>query len=573
MSNDIPKVTHPKIAEAFDLMTRGRMNRREFVRIAALLGVSAGTAYALAGVKPAAAADMAMPFPADDAAAKMGGKIRIAMQIQKMEDPATYSWVQMSNQTRQITEYLVMTGVDNVTRPMLAEKWEASPDLKTWTFTLRKGVMWHNGEELTSEHIKWNFMRWCDPKVASSNIGLSTFSSIVQEVDKGEKDDKGNAKKTKELIAGSIETPDKYTIKLNLAKPVLSVPEDLYNYPTTILHPSFKAPFHDNPIGTGPYRLTELKVGEKCLLQRVTKTTDGKDFTYWGGKVYLDEIQYLHYEAENQLAAMQSGQVDAIYEFTSDQMELAKSIAGAQIIPARTAQTNVVRMQIDQKPFDNIKVRKAMQMSIDRSAIKALVYSDGGDVGEDHHVSPLHPEYFALPPIKRDVAGAKAMLKEAGIENLEVTVDVGNTEGPWQQQMVEAMRDQMKDAGIKLNLNVMPANKYWEIWDKTAFGATSWTHRPLGTMVLSLAYRSGVPWNETHYKNPAFDAALNEAEATLDVVARKAKMEKVQKILQDDAIILQSLWRPIFSVAAKKVHGYPAHPTQYHQLNKVWVDA
>ena len=159
------------------------------------------------------------------------------------------------------------------------------------------------------------------------------------------------------------------------------------------------------------------------------------------------------------------------------------------------------------------------------------------------------------------------------MSNLEVSIDVGNTEGPYQQQMVEAMRDQMAEAGIKLNLNVMPANKYWEIWDKTPFGCTSWTHRPLGTMVLSLAYRKGVPWNESHYDNPEFDKALDDAESTLDVTARRAKMEKVEKILQDDAIILQCLWRPIYTVAAKKVHGYPPHPTQYHQLNKTWVDA
>ena len=571
MSNESSPVSHPKVAEAFDLLKRGRMDRREFVRIAALLGVSAGSAYALAGLKPAYAA--AMPFPPDDPKAKMGGVIRIGMQVQKMEDPATYSWIQMSNQTRQIAEYMVMTDTNNITRPMLAEKWDASPDLKTWTFTLRKGIKWHNGEEFTSDHVKWNFTRWCDPKVASSNIGLSTFSAIVKDIDKGEKDDKGKAKMTKVLIDGAIETPDKHTVVLHLAKPVLSVPEDLYNYPTVILHPSFVAPFHNNPIGTGPYRLVELKVGEKCILKRVDKTTDGKDFAYWGGKVYLDEIHYIHYEAENQLTAMQSGQVDAVYEFTSDQMELAKSIPGAQIIPARTAQTNVCRMQVNQKPFDNPKIRKAMQMCLDRPAIKALVYPDGGDAGEDHHVAPLHPEYFALPPLKRDIAGARTLLKEAGAENLEVSIDVGNTEGPWQQQMVEAMRDQMAEAGIKLNLNVMPANKYWEIWDKTVFGATSWTHRPLGTMVLSLAYRTGVPWNESRYANPEFDTALDDAEATLDVSARKTKMEKVEKILQGDAVILQSLWRPIYSIAAKKVHGYPAHPTQYHQLNKVWVEA
>ena len=89
---------------------------------------------------------------------------------------------------------------------------------------------------------------------------------------------------------------DDHTIRLHLNKAVLSVPEDCYNYPTAILHPSFKAPFSDNPIGTGPYTLTELAVGDRCFLKRIDKTTDGKDFKYWGGDVYLDEIHYYNYD-------------------------------------------------------------------------------------------------------------------------------------------------------------------------------------------------------------------------------------------------------------------------------------
>src|SRR5690606_27506429 len=135
----------------------------------------------------------------------------------------------------------------------------------------------------------------------------------------------------------------------------------------------------------------------------------------------------------------------------------------------------------------------------------------------------IHPEYFALPPLKRDPEAAKKLLTEAGFaDGLEVTIDVGNTDGPWHQTVCEAMRDQMKDAGITLNINVLPPSKYWEIWTQTPFGATAWTHRPLGTMVMSLGYRSGVPWNESGYANPEFDKALDEAEATLDVEKRRA---------------------------------------------------
>ena len=328
---------HPKAREAFDLMERGRLSRRGFIRGAALVGVSAGAAYAMAGLPSPAYAQSMTPFPDDDPNAKTGGTLKVALQIQKMEDPATYSWVEMSNQTRHMLEHLTMTGPDNITRPMLAESWEASDDLKTWTFNIRKGVMWHNGEELIADHIKFNVERWADPNLGSSNIGFSSISALTEEVDSGEKNDDGSAKMVKKLRAGAIEVPDNHTIRFNLSKAVLSFPEEMYNYPTAIVHPSFKAPLSDNPIGTGPYTLSELIVGDRCILKRITKTTDGKDFAYWGGKTYLDEIHYYNFDEDNMLTAFAGGDVDAIYEFSIEQMELAKALDG-DIIAARTAQ-------------------------------------------------------------------------------------------------------------------------------------------------------------------------------------------------------------------------------------------
>merc|ERR1711938_462712 len=137
-TNETSSKMHPKVREAQEQMDSGRLSRREFVRYAALLGVGAGAAYAMAGLpSPAVAQDAAnLPFPADDPNAKAGGILKVAMQVQKIDDPATFSWTQASNQTRHMLEYLAMTGPDNVTRPMLAEGWEASDDLKTWTFHL-----------------------------------------------------------------------------------------------------------------------------------------------------------------------------------------------------------------------------------------------------------------------------------------------------------------------------------------------------------------------------------------------------------------------------------------------------
>jgi peptide/nickel transport system substrate-binding protein len=201
-----------------------------------------------------------------------------------------------------------------------------------------------------------------------------------------------------------------------------------------------------------------------------------------------------------------------------------------------------------------------------------LAHRGMGAVGENHHVAEIHPEYAKLPPLKRDIAKAKALLAEAGFpDGVKVTCNVGNTDGTWEQDSVQVLKENAAEAGIDITINVMPSAQYWEVWDKAPFSLTSWTHRPLGTMVLSLAYRSGVPWNESGYKNPAFDAALDEAEAILDVTKRKEAMAKVEKILQDDAIMVQPFFRSVFTAAKDNVMNYRTHPTRYHQFNSIWL--
>ncbi|MCZ7599185.1 MAG: ABC transporter substrate-binding protein [Gammaproteobacteria bacterium] len=212
---------------------------------------------------------------------------------------------------------------------------------------------------------------------------------------------------------------------------------------------------------------------------------------------------------------------------------MAESLPNSTIYSAETAQTGVMRMRVDKPPFDDIRVRRAVQACCDVDAYPSLVFGGRAQFAEHHHVAQIHPEYFELPKPVRDVEKAKRLLAEAGYANgLDLSIDVGNTSGPWQQQCCEILKEQCAEAGINLSLNVMPSSRYWEIWTETPFGLTEWTHRPLGTMVLSLGYRSGVPWNESGYANPEFDAALDEAEAIVDPVERSKVMEKVQRILR-----------------------------------------
>jgi peptide/nickel transport system substrate-binding protein len=365
-----------------------------------------------------------------------------------------------------------------------------------------------------------------------------------------------------------VQKVDDHTVRLNLNTPVLSIPENLYNYPSGIVHRDFEKEGGDlskNPVGTGPYTLAKFKVGEIAVLKK-------RETPYWGGEVFLDEIRFvdLGEDAGAYLAAIASKQVDGIYLLDLTTLDAAKNIPGIKVVSVPSATTGVLRMKITQKPFTDLRIRKAVQKCCDVQRMLDIAQRGLGIVAEHHHVAKIHPEYFALKPFKQDIPGAKKLLAEAGYpDGIQLTCNVGNTTGVWEQDSLAVLKEDAAKAGINIKMNVMPSAQYWDVWTKAPFSLTTWAHRPLGIMVLNLAYRTGVPWNESSYANPDFDAALNDAESTFDIEKRRAKMEKVEQILQDDAIMVQPFFRSIFTAVRENVVGFEMHPTFYYRFYKV----
>ncbi|MEX0697159.1 MAG: ABC transporter substrate-binding protein [Dongiaceae bacterium] len=536
MAEDLKKI-HSYLPKLVEEMETGKLERREFLRIAALLGLSATAAYAIAGLTP-----LAKPARA----ATAGGTVRISIRVPALDNPHTYSWVYDSNSTRQACDYLTRTGVDNVTRPWLVEKWEASDDLKTWTLNLRKGVKWSDGEDLVADHAIWNMKRWLDPAVGSSILGLMKGYMM---------NDDGTAI----WDANAIEKVSDYQIRLNARAPQLAVPEHLFHYPALILHPSDNGVFGLGAKGTGAFTMVEYEVGKKAVFER----RDG----YWGKPAILDRLEFIDHgdDAAAALGALASKQVHGLYEASTTQYAALQKMEHVQVHQISTGQTGVARMQEIHEQWKDPRVRKAMRLALDTEKLVQIAHLGLGAPGEHHHVAPVHPEYAKLPFMKQDIAAAKKLLAEAGYPNGIEAEIVCKKDPDWELISVQAMVQMWKEIGANIKINVLPSAQYWDIWNAPTnpFAFTAWTHRPLGVMVLGLAYRTGVPWNESHWSNAKFDSLLAKAEGTLDVEKRREVMVEIETLMLEEGPICLPLWRAVFTAMDKRLQGYVMHPTNY----------
>lgn len=555
---------HPAIPEAQEQLAQGRISRRDFLRLSTLLGLSLGTAKFLAACGAPTAEPAAPVAPAATEAPaggiKRGGTLRVATQVPAVDHPARFSWVYDSNQFRHVFEYLTETDSDNITHPYMLESWEANADLTVWTLNLRKGIKWTNGDEFVADHVKFNFAEWLNPDVGSSILGL--WEGF--------------------LTMDGVEVVDDYTVKLNLDAPLLAVPENLFHYPAQIMHPSFDGDCTTgkNP-STGPYLLDDYVAGERV---RVVSRYANGDSGYWqmgedGNPLpYLDAIEWIDLGDDQtaHVAALQSGQVDNIYDPTVDTFLALRNDPNVNVIPIGTSQARVLRFRVDLEPWTDNNARMAVKLCQDREKILDQAYFSEGLLAHDCHVSPVHPEFAPIAVPEYDPERAKALLAESGLEGLSFDIAVG-TGWPDVVAYAETLQEGAKAAGINITLNTMPNSAYWDLWTEAAVGITPWTHRPLAVMVLPLAYIADsegnpVPWNESRWVDAEFTTLLNKAQGILDVEARRAVMADIERIQMERGSIAIAWWQNTWSVANPGFIGMKAHPTAYNLWREVWYD-
>ena len=439
---------HPAVPELQKQLRPGRIGRREFLRTVTLLGVSAGTAYALAACAPAAHRQQHLqrpplrnplkppkPLPLPQAI-KRGGVLKVGIQVPAVDHPARFSWVFDSNEFRQVFEYLTETGSDNITRPYLLDSWTPNTELTEWTLKLKKGIKWSNGDELTSRRCALQLQRVAQ---ARDQVFDSGFVGRLPQ----DRRRQGRRRPHHQADVGCAQA---------------GRAGDLFHYPAQIMHRSFNGdvttrqePRHrPNEAGRVQGERARGGQGARRLLAETVPTASRCPISMASSISTWATTRPRMWRRCKAARSMRSTTQQ------STRILALRDKKGMVIEPINTTQVRVLRLRVDEDPWKDNKVRQALKLCQDRAAILDKAYFGQGDLGGDFHVSPVHPEYAPIDSPKYDPEKSLALLKEAGVTTpLKVKIAVGTG---WTDIVayVEALKESAKAGGFDIELDTMP---------------------------------------------------------------------------------------------------------------------
>mgnify|MGYP001328114592 CR=1 FL=1 len=443
---------------------------------------------------------------------------------------------------------LTRLGPDMTAQPDLALSWTANAALTEWTFKLRPNVKFHDGSALTARDVEASFKAILDPATGSparSNIGPVESVSAV----------------------------DDMTVLVRLKGAFADLPVSLAFTDAKILPASILAAdmarFDREAIGTGPFKLVSYEPSRLTVVER-------NPAYYDPARPYVDRVEVqLFPDQTARTSALIGGQTDLMLSVAATEFERLKSTPKVKALRTSSGQFLNVNMGCDQKPFDDVRVRRALSLTLDRQALVDLVAEGLGSEGVDTPINEVYRFHRKLPPKRADIAQAKKLLAEAGYPNGLTATLVASDRPNTRAQLGVAIREMAKPAGFIINVQTMAHATFLDqVWKKGPFYIGLYNMQPTMDGIFGQLYTSSAVWNETRWNNKAFDALIDEARRTADDNRRRELYGKAQQLMYDEVPSLIPVFFDLLAAHRDHVSGFRLHPRgAVYNIDEVWLNA
>lgn len=460
----------------------------------------------------------------------------------KSLDPHASNDQPSSRINKQIYSTLVEATEDMELVPGLAEEWKQIDD-KTWEFKLREGVKFHNGEELKASDVKFSIDRMQNSGEVAHIVGAVESTEV--------KDDYTVIIKTKDPFAPLLSHLSHTAASILNEKAVTEAGDDYQN----------------NPVGTGPFKFVSHDSGDKVTLERFDE--------YYGEPAKVKTLVFKNIpEGTNRAIGLETGEIDIAYEIEPIDLENVRSNEKLELVEEPSLSTSYIGFNTKKAPFDNVKVRKALNYAINVDEIIDVVLEGAGTKA----TGPINDKVFGfnkeLKGYEYNPEKAKELLAEAGFADGFKT-SLWTNDNPVRGRIAEIVQAQLKEVGVDVAIETVEWGSFLE---KTAVGehdmfilgwVTVTGDADYGLYPLFHSSQHGGAGNRTFYTNAEVDSLLDKGRTSIDEEVRKEVYTKAQDIIVDEAPQLFLYFQTQNVGMQNNIEGFRLHPAGHHRLQNV----
>ncbi|UXX81538.1 ABC transporter substrate-binding protein [Roseovarius pelagicus] len=429
--------------------------------------------------------------------------------------------------------------------PRLAESWEANADATQWTFHLRKGVKFHDGSAFAAKDAVYSINRLTDPNVASPAAPAMSF-----------------------MEGAVVEAVDDHTLSITTQSPVVELP--------VLLSSKFALMVKD---GTPSTELAQTANGTGAFMAPdyvraadVRKLVANPD--YWDPELPKSDCLLITVKTDPlaMTAGLLSNEVDYAPVIDGSTARSLQKADNVELLASKQGSFLTFAMWTQTPPFDDVRVRQALKLVIDRQVMVNAALLGFGVATNDHNIPPFFPTAAHSTVPEQDIERARELLKEAGYED-DLEIDLFSSEiQPGLTKMSTLFAQMASQAGVKVNVVTMPSSSFWdEVWNKRPFYTSSWGLRSTADG-LSVAHRSDAGWNETQWQREDYDALLDKAAQTVDPKERTELYRQAQIMLEEEGGTINPVMATAVAAVSKDCGGVRLYATQTPDFRYLYCD-